>query len=785
VLVFAAPPGSNLAQNQTPPAPALSPTAHPALSADPAELWMAPGAADRAIAQTPPFRSFRSGAERLEKPPVTADVLSSINPAALAGTTLADYGRYYQGLAELKLQRVEQARATFRDLAARDVPGYLGQAALEREAEAAEMQTAHANALRIYDRILERKPVVAPEEILYRLGRAALASGDRRRAAQAFVRVYYEFPTSSVAALAATELSSLSGEYPPHPSRARFELDLGRAERLYGARRYAEARTAFEALRPLATGDDREVVDLRLGECDFYLGRYAATRDATRPYVARASRRAEARFFHLSALRELGVLDEYIEETRALVRDVPDSSWSEEALNNLATYYIRADEDALATETFRQLFALFPSGRRADRAAWKIGWEAYRTGEYAAAAKVFEEAAALHPRSDYRPSWLYWAARAHERAGSKQPANARLRLVFTDYQNTYYGRLAASRLRTRGEPLLAYRSVAPRSRSSTSRSSGAGVPAADGDQNDAVRGVEAQAAPPISPALPPTHATIRQLLALGMYNDARRELEYAQKAWGPSPPVDATLAYVYYEQGDLRRAINQMKRAYPHYMAAGGERLPPEMLRVLFPLAYWDLIRQHSKANGLDPYIVAALISQESTFEPTAHSIANAWGLMQIVPATGRALARRVGIRRFSTAMLTQPAVNVRLGTLYFAARVRQFGGAHHALASYNAGEHRVARWIEERPGLDQEEFIDDIPFPETQNYVKRILGTAEDYRLLYGRMGLSPRTTGSGSTATASASPAAKKKPAGAKKSTKKPTKKPPARKRGAPRKR
>jgi soluble lytic murein transglycosylase len=60
-------------------------------------------------------------------------------------------------------------------------------------------------------------------------------------------------------------------------------------------------------------------------------------------------------------------------------------------------------------------------------------------------------------------------------------------------------------------------------------------------------------------------------------------------------------------------------------------------------------------------------------------------------------------------------------------------GGTHHALASYNAGESRIARWRREKPDLEQDEFIDDIPFPETQNYVKRILGTAEDYRRLYG----------------------------------------------------
>jgi soluble lytic murein transglycosylase len=132
--------------------------------------------------------------------------------------------------------------------------------------------------------------------------------------------------------------------------------------------------------------------------------------------------------------------------------------------------------------------------------------------------------------------------------------------------------------------------------------------------------------------------------------------------------------------------------------------------------------------------MIAALIGQESTFDPSARSVANAVGLMQVLPSTGSRLARSLGVRRFSTSSLTVPETNIRLGTLYFSRLVAQFGGAHFALASYNAGENRVIRWKAERPGVADDEFIDDIPFPETQNYVKRILGTAEDYRLLYGR---------------------------------------------------
>ena len=112
---------------------------------------------------------------------------------------------------------------------------------------------------------------------------------------------------------------------------------------------------------------------------------------------------------------------------------------------------------------------------------------------------------------------------------------------------------------------------------------------------------------------------------------------------------------------------------------------------------------------------------------------ANAYGLMQLLPTTGRHYAQRLGIRPFSTSSLTRPETNIRLGMAYFKELVERFGGAYYALASYNAGESRVSEWLAERPGLPQDEFIDDIPYPETQNYVKRILGTAEDYRRLYG----------------------------------------------------
>jgi soluble lytic murein transglycosylase len=449
------------------------------------------------------------------------------------------------------------------------------------------------------------------------------------------------------------------------------------------------------------------------------LKRARLARDGVRPYLEKASRQGEALFFYAVASRELGDRAEYLRVVRQLAADFPTQSWAEEALNNLATSYILDSDDESADQTFREMYEKFPTGHYAERAAWKIGWWAYKSGKYAEAIRAFESAAANFPRSDYRPPWLYWSARAHDALKEPAIAQARYTLVAIDYLNSYYGRLAMTHL---DGPVPQQRLVAD-ARSERSTSSGEPVTAEE---------------PAPVPPMPPTEQLVRALLELDLYDQALDELHYAQKAWGDSPAIQATVGWIYYKRGDLRAGINVMKRAYPQYLAAGGEKLPTELLKVLFPVDYWPLIRRYSAEHQLDPYVVAALIAQESTFTADVKSAANAYGLMQLLPSTGRQYARMLHLPRFSLGMLTTAEANIKMGTAYFADLVKQFGGAHYALATYNAGPNRVAKWIAERPGIDRDEFIDDIPFPETQNYVKRILGTAEDYRRLYGSEAMS-----------------------------------------------
>lgn len=689
-----------------------------------AELWLTPAVVTPALGTAATALAEGRAAEAL---PVFS--------RAAGDAVLGRYARLYQGRAELALDRSTEAMASARAVIGAATGTYLREQALWLMADAAEKAN-QANEAKTALEALVALPAsnVALAEL--RLGRVAFKADEAVLAAQAFTRVYYDYAGTPEAASAESELKRYF-HWPPATDT--FELAEKRAEQLYGTRRYADARKAFEPLLVRAgTAEEKARTRLRLAECDFYLKRYAEARAGLRTYLETATLRLdEARYFLLSATRELHRDDEYQSLVREFVDSRPDSSFAEVALNDLATYHILANDDEKAIGVFSEIVTKYPSGAYGDRAFWRTGWWAYRAGNYAETIRLFEAAVSLFPRADYRPGWLYWTARAQDRLGNHEAAAVGYRKTIAAYRNSYYGRQAARALdalpvavsaaATPGR--AATSGPGPRAtRPSAFPSSGrrAGSPAS-------APAATAAPAPLVTPGLPPTNApTIRALLAAGLYDDAVGELRSAQAASGTSPFIEATVAYALNRKGDLRPGITAMRRAYPQFMADGGQALPTEILKVIFPLQYWDVIRQNAAARNLDPYLVAALVAQESTFQADVRSAANAWGLMQIVPATGRRYAATLGIRRFATASLTEPEINVRIGTAYFSDLMAQFGDVASALAAYNAGENRVVRWRAERPGIDRDEFIDDIPFPETQNYVKRIIGTAEDYRALY-----------------------------------------------------
>jgi soluble lytic murein transglycosylase len=685
----------------------LRPTDHPRVPRELSQFWMVP---DRGRVRTAAQANL-AAAVKLENDGSHAKALALLTtPAARQDQTLVAYAEYYKGLALLRLDRAAEARATFRALRSTNFPGYLAEMAALREAECDEALGDQPAAVAVYEQLTQTK-TLAPDEILMKLGRAAQMAGEADRARAVFERIYYEYPLSDFADEAELQLTGAQAA----PRTIKFKQDLARAERLFAAKMYTPARSTFEKLRELSDGEDRNLIRLRLAQCDYFLRRYRASADALRPFVDTGSRTAEALYYYGLTQRELNNSPLFHTLLRRVVTEFPGTVWAEDALNSMALADARDDHDSDADQESLELFDAFPKGRYTERAAWRIGWRAYRNGNYAEAVRIFERAAFNFPRSDYRPAWLFWSGRAHQNLNELDLAAARYSVEVLDYLHTYHGRLALQRL---GGRMPDPANVIP------------------------ARAIATLDDPEVVVTLPPNSEVVRALLTAQLYDEAADELRYAQKIWGDSGPIEATFAWTLREQGYsetgarqmslYRGSINAMKRAYPQFYTSGADQLPREILRIIYPIAYWDLIQKYSEQNSLDPFVVAALMAQESTFVANIRSPAKALGLMQLEPTTARQYARRLGLV-YSTKLLTTPESNIRIATAYLADQLQDFGKMYLVLAAYNAGDGRVHRWMQERLDLPQDDFIDDIPFYETQGYVRKILATAEEYRRLYG----------------------------------------------------
>ena len=161
--------------------------------------------------------------------------------------------------------------------------------------------------------------------------------------------------------------------------------------------------------------------------------------------------------------------------------------------------------------------------------------------------------------------------------------------------------------------------------------------------------------------------------------------------------------------------------------------MPSQYWQLLFPRPFWGDLTADAQAQGLDPYLVASLIRQESEFNPGAISRANAMGLMQLLPAVGKQEAKRTGIKKFAPVQLLNPSINLKLGTANLKQVLDRFNGTpEYALAAYNAGDVPIRNWMSENNYKDLPEFVESIPYTETREYVQSILRNREMYRQLY-----------------------------------------------------
>ena len=635
-----------------------------------------------------------------------ARAIDSLNRAKVHAGDLGDYVAYYLGTSYLQTGRTAEALATLADFAKAHPDSLLVRDAQVRYADALLLEGQAAEAATLLEQV--RGPVRSDLELA--LGRAYAASGQTTKAANTLENIYYTMPASIEADAAYAELKKLPSAPPPTVTQRKT-----RADGLMNRRRYADAAEEYRTLANEVSSNDRPPIQVTLAEA---LHRSGKNRDAKQILALLGGVGGEVNAHRLYLLGQVAWAandnDNFYRTVDELRQAGPASPWLEQALLSAANLHLVHHEYDQALDTFREAQERFPDGARASYVHWKAAWLTLRQGRNEEAKKAFEEQIALYPSGAETPAALYWRARLAEEDNQPLMARAFYQKISDRYRNFYYAELARQRMKhlpAAGDTTTQY-ALLDR------------VPPLDSS------GKVTDSEPPPDEL----HVQKAQLLGNGGLVDfAVRELQAAAAAdgggWGP-----AETAQLYDETGHYDQAIEVMKHSAPNYFALDIPDLPRKYWQALFPKAYWSDLKRSAAANGLDPYLVASLIRQESEFNPNAVSRANAVGLMQLLPKTGKAVAKQVKMKRYTASQLYTPAVNLQLGTRYFRGMVDRFGGSfEYALAAYNAGSDRVEDWLSQGKYRDPQEFVESIPFTETREYVQAILRNASVYKQLYG----------------------------------------------------
>lgn len=537
------------------------------------------------------------------------------------------------------------------------------------------------------------------------LGRAYLKAGEIPKATEALQRVYYAMPMSDQASSAEADLNSVGG------LSASFEERKARADLLAQGRRYRDAANEYSALLPIApTPEQRDQIQVSMAIADYRGGNGNAARQVLEGLQVTGEGNAQRLAFLADIARDDHDENRLNDLLNQMRQSAPTSKWLEQSLLSAGNMYLLKKDYDHAIDYYRELDQRFPTGRLAHYAHWKATWLSLRLGRTEDARQGFEDQISKYPDSAEIPAALYWRGRIAEDAHNIPLARAYYRKIVDRFPNYYYADRSRERLAVLGPGAAASEALLDHIPPVT-------VPKTQfGDvPDDDLRAQKAHL-----------------LENCGLFDFAIRELQKAAPKDGPDWTA-GEIARLYQESGGYHRALNYMKHTVPTYFSLDYNALPRNYWETLFPRPFWTDLKRYSAANHLDPYLVASLIRQESEFNPGAISRANALGLMQVLPSTGKKLAKEEKIRRFHPELLLLPSTNIQLGTRYFKQLLDQFNGhPEYALAAYNAGSDRVEAWLSDGNFRDPEEFVESIPFTETREYVQAIMRNTSVYKKLY-----------------------------------------------------
>ncbi|MDT5263287.1 MAG: soluble lytic murein transglycosylase [Acidobacteriota bacterium] len=635
-------------------------------------------------------------------------------------TRVGDYALWLRGDALEKAARRAESRAAFEELA-RDYPDSLR--ARDAVIRAAQLLAGDGQASGVPAAVKKLADADDADALLL-TARAYEQGGEQSKALAAFRRLYFYAPVSSEKdAEAAAGFARLGSTSAP----ASADEATTRAERLFKAKRYADAVAAYEDAFGRFPETRTPQTQLRSGVAAFNARRAPETIESL---SAVSSSAGETRAEALSYLAQTYARAKQWPQARATLEELrrafPQSRSTMLALvaAGQAAKDAKNESDALFFD--RLAVQQFPGEPEVAGAQFEVAWAAHDAKNFAESARLLIEHLADYAgrNTDNRGKAGYWAARDSERAGNLGEAQTLYEAMLVRYEANWYGYLAKQRLD-------ALRNAGQVRKSPIKTDSG--VLARAVENLKPVTTAEETAGPAEAARL----LKAEQLSAVAWDEAAHAELDRALETVPASPQLNLAKAQLYRARNDNVQALNTLKRSFPDYSQMEPEELTRDEWDVFYPLAYWDTITQESRARTLDPYTVAGLIRQESVFNPRAVSSANAYGLMQLIPETARITAKRydVGGEVTTETLLSDPRLNIRLGTSYLREQLDKYGRIEYVAAAYNAGPGRVVAWRASLP-LQIDEWAEAIPFKETRGYVQGVVRNMLQYRRLYDEQG-------------------------------------------------
>lgn len=637
------------------------------------------------------------------------------NRSIASQTSIADYALWLRGSALEQAGQTAEAQAIFQQLIY-EYPTSLRarDAALHVAGLLTKSNQAAAVPLALKDFAATDDPAS-----LLATAKAYEQTGNSTSALAAYRRLYFYAPASAESVEAVTAFSRLGSSTSP----ASVEEAIARADRLYNAHRYPDAVTAYSEafirFPVTATSEDQ----LRRGVAAFNARK---TPDAVAALssipTSAGETRAESQFYLAQTYAKSRQWDQARATVDEMRRAFPNSAFTPRAFVALGQIAGEQKNSSDATYFYRAAVSSFPTAIEVAQAQFELAWAAHESKNFSESSRLLTEHLANYAdrNTDNRGRAGYWAARDSERAGKLAEARALYQALLGRYDANWYGYLAKQRLE------------------SLSRTTPAKAFPPDSVVARAVANLQTVTVAEETAGIDEEKKLIKadQLSNVGLDEWALKELEKAQEKFPDSPKLNLAVARIYRSNEDNVRALNTLKRSYPDYSQMKPEELTREEWDVFYPLAYWEMIVQESRARNLDPFQVAGLIRQETIFSSKARSAANAYGLMQVLVPTGRLTARKYGVEReITTDSLLEPRLNIQLGTAYLRDQIDKFGKIEYVAAAYNAGPMRAVQWMSSLPS-EMDEWAEAVPFKETRAYVQGVVRNRLQYLRLYDKDG-------------------------------------------------